>query len=655
MNTTHPPRSLGFLVLFLLLPLGLGAQEVLGFDQAMENLAKSLAASGAAAKPIRLAFLPLAAQGKAAKADSGFGAFAADQLAIKAKKASPRLRVFERARLSDILAENELSLSGLIDADQAMQVGSLAPVDALATGSYAADSSSITFSVRLVSVVSGEVLFSQTLRSAIDSGAAAFFGPEGPVSAAADAKDKLRSAIDGMKRRLSDISTDGKLDKAVAAAAAYPLFGPYARVHSLVCETLGRYGKRSARYRAFLIDSFEKAELIEADDDVYVLLDAARYMAADGADDQEFQAILDAAAVLTAVGYYSVVFQYAFGYADKAPAPQAQAVDARVDAAMARAKSGGLGRPAPIDPGLCLDELIGALRKNGRSIARAYRLYAPLVKGQELERNRSSLKRAFDDETDPEVKRDLLSLIADNYQAQDFSDALADRVWDFAQDMESEEGYGDRWAAEFAALCPKLLAKSIPLVPYSKDERVEFCLRYGIDVPGFAPALADLKRDLAFGATIDDRRRAAALLVALGPRAAPAEDSVRQTLRFIQDGSIAGMGSPNLQMECYSILSALPEPKAETMAALALGLDHAYSDVREAAAAAIEKIGERALPYLRPRIASGERTRREDALRLVARMGKRAGALAPDLEKAAAAEKDEYMKGLILDTLSRVR
>src|SRR5512133_2808792 len=249
MPQARPNLRLSIVVLSAFMPLMAFAQETLGFDAAMEGLARSLAASPAAAKPLRLAFLPFAAQGKSAKADSGFGSFAADQLAIRAKAASAKLRVFERSRLSDILAENELSLSGLIDAEQAMQVGGLAPVDALVTGSYAADSSSITIIARMVSVVTGEILFSGTARSAIDSGAAAFFGPEGPGSGAPGDKDRLAAALDEMKKLLSDLSTEAKLDTAVSKALSYPLFGEFCQVHSLVCDSFERYGKKSPRYR----------------------------------------------------------------------------------------------------------------------------------------------------------------------------------------------------------------------------------------------------------------------------------------------------------------------------------------------------------------------------------------------------------------------
>jgi hypothetical protein len=651
--------SIAFLSLFI--PLMAFSQETLGFDMAMESLARSLASSPAAAKPMRIAFLPLAAQGKSAASDSGFGSFAADQLAIRAKAASAKLRVFERSRLSDILAENELSLSGLIDAEQAMRIGGLAPVDALVTGSYAADPSSITLIVRMVSVVTGEILFSGTARSAIDSGAAAFFGPTGPGSGEANGKDRLTAALDEMKRLLSDISTDAKLDKAVSKAIGYPLSGEFCQVHSLVCDTFERYGKKSPRYRSFLIDSMKKIELIDGSGPTYALIDAAGHLANDGGvDDEEFSAILQASSVMTATNYYNVVFQYAIGLSSKARAaapPAAAVVDARCDAIMSRAKAGTLGRPAAIDPGVCLDELLGALQGEGRAIARAYRLNASLVTGKGLDRTASTLKRAFNDEKDEEVKRELLSLIAANLAAQDFDDTLARDLWSFARGLDGDdhEGAIGPWAAELARLCPQLLSKAILRVSYSQDERILFCLRYGIDAPGLVPPIADIKRDIAYGETIQEKREAAAMLIALGPKAAVAEDSVRQTLKFIQDKSIDGVGSPNLQEECYRILASIPQPKAESLEMLALGLDHGYSDVRKAAGAAIEKIGERALPYLRPRIAQGERAKREDVIRLLARMGKRAKALAPDLEKAAAAEKDEYLKGLMLDALSKIR
>lgn len=653
------------------------SQASLSFDRAIAGLASDLASSEAAAKPLRLAFLPLAAADATDAADKsgaagstaparGFGLFFADRLAVSVKASAPKLRIFERQRLADLLAEAELDASGAVTGEGAMRLGELAPLDAVFTGSYSRVGQAVAIGARLVSVVTGEVLFSRALSVSIDESIRDFF-PDGAAATSSAAvpvsdADRLKAALAEMKAALAKLSTEADVAAAAATAAKYPLFGPFAPVHELACETLLRYAKDSPAYRAFLVSSLACAAAIDFGNDTSAEIEAIGYLALDARiDDEEFAAGLAASRAMSEVGYYSVVWKLLLlpqgprqqaGNRARLPVDKAQ-LSTRIASIMGDIKAGQMGRPAGIEYSRGLLELLGALKDDTGAFLSAYDPYAGAVSKERLPLFASPLRSRFEAETDPSLKSRLLERVAANANAIGEQKNYAADLYGFLSSLDGIDG-GEAYARDFARLCGPLLAKAMPLVPYNKDERILLCLRYGIDCPGLVPAFDDIVRGLLLGDDIEARRSSASMLQAMGARAAPATRSVDKLLGFIGDGSIDGMGSPNLQMQCYDILANAGARDAASLSLIAAGMRHSYSDVRDAAADAFLRIGASSTPYVLEIVRTGKKEQKLDALKLLVRMGSSAAGASEALKKALASEGDAYVREAISDALSRI-
>ncbi|MBU0482950.1 MAG: ankyrin repeat domain-containing protein [Proteobacteria bacterium] len=87
---------------------------------------------------------------------SGLGKFLAEELTTKLF-ASGSFQVVERRLIEKILQEQQLSMSGIIDEETVIKVGSLLGVDFIATGTTADLGSSIKINARIISVEKGVV------------------------------------------------------------------------------------------------------------------------------------------------------------------------------------------------------------------------------------------------------------------------------------------------------------------------------------------------------------------------------------------------------------------------------------------------------------------------------------------------------------------
>lgn len=91
--------------------------------------------------------------------DEEFSVYLAESIASEVTKGSPNISLFERGRLELIFEENELNLSGIIDPSKAKEIGKIAPIDAILSGTYTELRDSIDVNCRLIDVSTGKVLF----------------------------------------------------------------------------------------------------------------------------------------------------------------------------------------------------------------------------------------------------------------------------------------------------------------------------------------------------------------------------------------------------------------------------------------------------------------------------------------------------------------
>ncbi|MFL6245854.1 MAG: FlgO family outer membrane protein [Thermoanaerobaculia bacterium] len=137
------------MLLFVATPLA--AQRVLG--DGLRELAQQIAAGVSKEKKTRIAVAPFH---ELEGSSTVLGVFIAEELVTNLFFAGG-LEVIERSQLDKVLREQKLQQSGAIDSDTAREVGRLAGVDAIVTGSITDFQSYVGINCRLIDTQTGRV------------------------------------------------------------------------------------------------------------------------------------------------------------------------------------------------------------------------------------------------------------------------------------------------------------------------------------------------------------------------------------------------------------------------------------------------------------------------------------------------------------------
>lgn len=142
----------------LILMLGLccvttvpGAQSSL--DQRVSELSQQIATKMSAKQKTTIAVIEFTdLQGRV----TDFGRFLAEELITRLYD-TEKFKVIERQQLNKVIAEQKLSLTGVVDPASAKQLGKLLGVDAIASGTYSDLAQSLKVNARLISAATGEI------------------------------------------------------------------------------------------------------------------------------------------------------------------------------------------------------------------------------------------------------------------------------------------------------------------------------------------------------------------------------------------------------------------------------------------------------------------------------------------------------------------
>lgn len=148
-------RLAAFLVLAALwtLPRPCAAQGPKVLSEGIQDLAKQVAASVSEEQKRKVAVLPFRAMsGK----DTVLGCFLAEELVTRLFDEGS-LQIVERTMLDQLLGEIDLAATGLIDPETAQEVGQVAGVDAIVTGSFTDLQSFVAVNARLIDTETGLV------------------------------------------------------------------------------------------------------------------------------------------------------------------------------------------------------------------------------------------------------------------------------------------------------------------------------------------------------------------------------------------------------------------------------------------------------------------------------------------------------------------
>ncbi|NTW16634.1 MAG: hypothetical protein HGA41_04145, partial [Syntrophaceae bacterium] len=168
------------------------------------------------AKPMRLAVLAfLSTKSDKNEKYTEFGDYLSENIISALSKETKKVKLFERKRLDLILGEHSLSLSGLINADQAKKIGELAPLDAVLSGTFTKLANYIEINSRVVDVVTGEILLSYSAKVTLTSDLKSLFIDRQIVQEEVDICAQHEKRINHL---LGDLTTPEKVNALVKEA-----------------------------------------------------------------------------------------------------------------------------------------------------------------------------------------------------------------------------------------------------------------------------------------------------------------------------------------------------------------------------------------------------------------------------------------------------
>jgi hypothetical protein len=542
-----------------------------------------------------------------------FGDWFAETLASAARMALPSLKLYERTRLDAVLAENELTLSGLVDERLAQRIGQLAPIDALLAGTYTPLAGNVDVNCRLVDVVTGEVLMSRVERIRTTPDLDALLAPRGVSVAVQPEKppeDPCVQRAEVVRRLLKDLSSPAKVSEVAAPAAEIPFEPGCGEVHFDVLAAFRRAGVRDASYGTFLMRELSRIAFPSDDDRARAIL---TYAAADGVDEAEWQAGL---AVLRksdprAFSSYLVILLQT-NEKQRSETYYATAF-ARMDGFMDAVRRGGVGLPVPASAETAFGELLDAWNyvyaEDNRPLAHLYEKHAAMLRpDRDLEQRIDSLlSLMYQREADPGRKMTCLGWVTDRFLARTVDEALAEDVFEFLKDFELTD-YRLKHPEELAKAPPEhlpvavaalrpLFCRIVGLTKFRSqlEDRIDFCLEQGIECPGVVPGPVEAAA-LVRSADWTERLRGAEMLSKMGSRAAAAEAAL--VARFDDTEGGSGAEVTVFQNLAAQTLGNIRTSDPKSLALLFDALSSLNNGVADKAWNALAKIGRPAVPWL---------------------------------------------------------
>lgn len=633
------------------------------------ELAAKAAAVAPKGRPIRLALAVFTPTQQDYAAKNDFGNFFTEELTGALAKHSARIRLFERSRLEVITKENALTLSGLIDAEQAAKIGQLAPIDYILTGTYTRLGNEVGINVRMLDVVSGEIVFSASPRLALDAGIAGLFiavvtvnpqtaDPAHPLDPCAPPRARITEL-------LADISSDARVAEVVSEAVKVPFDTVCGKVHFKVINAFDRYKKSNADYDRFLMKTLATITAPSSDRRAQEILSYWHRQGPVLADDK-FNAGL---AAVRKIGdtWLNVYFGYLFhskGLTDE----QVKVQIARLDVCLDLLDKGAIGLPVPVSYGEGFLELVGGLyplhsTSDARLVLHCYDRAWSKLPALSFDKHHGTLLSVYKREPDAGLSDRLLKFICGNFNAATPDERLGSAMFEFARMLSEYATAPDtaaqaraRYARQFdsyRSACGAQLGAALAKtsIRSQRTDVIEFCLKHGIDVPGLIPGVDSLARQL-FDDDLNRQREAADFLAVMGQKASPAEQQVIKLFR--RSLTMQGSGTTNLRWALISTLGTIGTRNTDAHDLLIQSLESRDYSVPDSAVAALARIGAPVVSALKKVYPSRETYVQIRIVKVFERMGARAKGEIAWLKSQLAVASHAQLRDSLEDAIDRI-
>jgi len=641
-----------YVFLLLLSASTLYGQKARNYPVVIADLTEKIISAPASVTPVRLAVVPFTATTSSVQASTQFGEYLTESMIGQLGNHGDKLKLFERTRLDAILKEHEFILTDMMKPAAALKIGQLAPIDALLSGTYTKLKSYIDISSRLIDVASGEILVSYSGRIKMNKNLAVLFPNQEHAAVMHEAApspvpvlitvqqassnpitkteaELCKEKVAEFQTRLHDLSTPDKIQHVAKEAMQTPFDNRCGQLHYHLMYAFTRYTIDHSEYKQFLLKTLDTIAYPTGDERA---LEIVRYLASDGLiDEAEWSAGLHA---VSRVGNYSLSTY--LNYLIAKPVKDPSTAPARIGSYFNLASNGKAGLPRPISYETAFFEMMEGMKSNNDLGQHVYFTY--------------SKQLHLDDKTSPALFSDLHALykaaapgrksiimgwICDFVNASQYPKAheqLYDLAWNFnltlneSRNLEIRKEYPVSDLNVLTTRCAQKFSEYVMQTPYpsQQEDRINFCVRNNITVPGVIPTMTEARIVLE-GSDLNDQLRVMKLLIQMGDRPKTLEPTVIGLLhkRSLEDRR----KMDEIQSLAITVLGNCRTSNSHAITYMIDALPH-YGNDTEAAKKALVQIGKPAVPLLTARL---DKTTNQDGglqyqlITLLGAIGKSAG------------------------------
>jgi TolB-like protein len=592
-------------------------------------------------KPTRVAVLDFVNTGEK---KTRYDAFIADTIISELSKY--KLTLLERKRLELLLKENELKQSGVVDSEGAMKLGTLLPVDVVASGSYTEFEGKLVINGRFIHVGTGEILYAFTASMAIEPSKVSTI--PAPDSIPDCAKEKTQ-----VKKAMSDLSSENTISKAVETAISIPFKGECGKVHYDVLYYFTNYKIYPSKYKLFLINTLNSIDNPSDDNRAGEII---RYFAADGVvDNDEWNASFEILKK-TRIIWHSVTL----GNMLKGSKSDTALLKARIDEVMAFALDKKIGKPVPASPEDVLFAIISSMKayyqkENMEPPAYAFKKYVNIIPDNDKYNKKSAdtLSTMYFNANKRIDQKEILSIIISFFKSRE-SDVLTEECADFFKNTEAktEDRYEPdknkikEYAEDLAVLnrsIGDIYCKSVGTARkkgyrYIVEERELYILKNKIKC-GETSSIKDLEADMRSG-DWEKKLKAIETLSKIGDAAKEAEDTV---IKYLGQQGFGYQGG-KLRSLCAKTLGNIKTRNPKGIEMLIESFPDYDNGVSYEAEEAIKGIGLPAMPYLIKGLGHKEHAVRFRCAKALGNLGRSAKSALPELKRLSEKDSDPYVQ-----------
>ncbi|MFO7570622.1 MAG: FlgO family outer membrane protein [Smithellaceae bacterium] len=511
---------------------------------ALQDLQENISRQLPTGRPLRLAvlvFIPTRSEKK--EKSGGFGEYLSESILGLLSHEKEKIRLFERKRLDLILAENSLTLSGLINPDQAKQIGDLVPVDAVLSGTFTKLGNRIDIHSRVVDVVTGEILLTHFAGINLTDDLKSFFDQDPPLQAGRKTEDVCATREKRIGFLLNDLSSADKIQNLVKEAVAIPFEGKCAGIHYAIMRSFEKYSIDDPDYEAFLMKSIAAIPHPSADRRA---CDTLTFMARNRIDAPgKWELCLAIVKKSSARSIGRCLRPFIHGAHQPGDLKE---IYRRIDAYDALLVKKEIGLPAPLSINEGFIALLDAADdRNARNHAVSWYAYKIFRGRLTLDKNmikilNDYLARVYLTENNETTKREVLYELCDFYNTRPMDESLADDLYRFAFYFnpagEVKKDSPDSVKAPSGHLvimlekCRDRFCRSLSYTKFDsqKHDRISFCVSHRIDCPPEVPT-PESAMDMLSSKDWSERVSGMAWLAKMGTRAKIAESRVITALK----------------------------------------------------------------------------------------------------------------------------